>query len=285
MNGHRFGMWRIACLLGVVLLLGMSCAVCAEPLPKGKPIAILISETSGNILNPGAAVGTAEAIVKQELVAAGYPVVNEDQLAKIRRSKAAALALDGNVDAILSLGKQYGVRIFLSGKASMHTPVLNDFGFYTGTAAIAVQAYSATNGKYLFADTVTGKDMGATPDEASQKALMAAARLMAKNVMAGEGAAGAGPGAPQEPVSSTAQKLFVTIANARNFNVANQVLSACQQLPRCKDAKITGFGGGNATIEVLYMSSAKDLGDALSRKGIPATVVGISGNTVQLQAQ
>ena len=128
-------MWkRAGGLLGAILaLLVLGGGAGAESIPKGKAVAVVISETAG-ILSQ-AAVGTAETLVKRTLMENGYPVVNEAQLAKIRRSKAAALALDGNVDAILSLGKKYGVKVFISGKASMHEARQNEFGLYTGTAA------------------------------------------------------------------------------------------------------------------------------------------------------
>lgn len=275
-------MWkRAGGLLGAILaLLVLGGGAGAESIPKGKAVAVVISETAG-ILSQ-AAVGTAETLVKRTLMENGYPVVNEAQLAKIRRSKAAALALDGNVDAILSLGKKYGVKVFISGKASMHEARQNEFGLYTGTAAIAVQAYSATNGKYLFADTVMGKDLGYTPEEASQKALMAAARVMAENLVRGEGAAGNGV-TGGDPATSAAQTFMVVVTRVTGFHVANQILDACAHLPRTRSARITAFNGGTVTLEVLYQSTARDLADALSRRGLPMTITGVRGNTVEGQ--
>ncbi len=275
-------MWkRAGGLLGAILaLLVLGGGAGAESIPKGKAVAVVISETAG-ILSQ-AAVGTAETLVKRTLMENGYPVVNEAQLAKIRRSKAAALALDGNVDAILSLGKKYGVKVFISGKASMHEARQNEFGLYTGTAAIAVQAYSATNGKYLFADTVMGKDLGYTPEEASQKALMAAARVMAENLVRGEGAAGNGV-TGGDPATSASQTFMVVVTRVAGFHVANQILDACAHLPRTRSARITAFNGGTVTLEVLYQSTARDLADALSRRGLPMTITGVRGNTVEGQ--
>lgn len=275
---HNSAFVRVGILVLVALLAGKSAAD-AGALPKGKAVAVVIAETAGILSN--AAVGTAETLVKQTLMQNGYPVVNEAQLAKIRKSKAAALALDGNVDAILSLGKKYGVKIFVSGKATMHNARQNEFGLYTGTAAIAVQAYSATDGKYLFADTVTGKDVGYTSEEAGQKALIAAAQIMAQNLVGGEGAAGgaaAGGGA-----TSSVQTVTVVVTNVGGFNVANQILDACSHLPRTRSARITAFSGGTVAIEVLYQSTARDLADSLSRRGLPVSITGVSGNTVQGQ--
>ncbi|HOU32956.1 MAG TPA: hypothetical protein PLY89_06335 [Synergistaceae bacterium] len=262
----------------MMLLLGSGAL--AGAIPKGKAVAVVIAETAGILSN--AAVGTAETLVKQTLMQHGYPVVNEAQLAKIRKSKAAALALDGNVDAILSLGKKYGVKIFVSGKATMHESRQNEFGLFTGTAAIAVQAYSATDGKYLFADTVMGKDLGYTPEEAGQKALMAAARVMAENIVRGEGAAGDGTSGG-DPATTTAQTVMVVVSRVGGFNVANQILDACSHLPRTRSARITSFSGGTVAVEVLYQSTPRDLADSLSRRGLPINITGVRGNTVEGQ--
>ncbi len=266
-------------LWGAVLaLLVLGSGAGAQSLPKGQAVAVVIAETAGILSN--AAVGTAETLVKQTLMENGYPVVNEAQLAKIRRSKAAALALDGNVDAILSLGKKYGVKLFVSGKATMHESRKNEFGLFTGTAAIAVQAYSATNGKYLFADTVMGKDLGYTPEEAGQKALMAAARVMAENLVRGEGAAGNGVSGGA-PATAAPQAMTVVVTGVAGFHVANQILDACTHLPRTRSARITAFSGGTVTLEVLYQSTPQDLADSLSRRGLPITITGVRGQVVE----
>jgi hypothetical protein len=52
-------------------------------------------------------------------------------------------------------------------------PVENEFKLLTGTASAAVRAISS-GGVMLYGDTVSGKQVGYTPDEASQKALEAA---------------------------------------------------------------------------------------------------------------
>ncbi len=270
-------MWRKLLFPGILL-----CCVFlfgglaeAEKLPKGKNIAMVIYETVGGY-QATAATGSAEAIIKQALINNGYPVVNESELAKIRQSKAAMLALDGNVDAILSLGKTYGIRIFLSGKATMQRAQQNEFGLYTSTAVLAVQAYSATNGKYIFSHTTNAKEVGYTPDEASQKALNKAAASMAQDIIQGEGSAAAAQGA--------VNTLFVVVNGVSNFNVANTVLASCKALSKTKEAKITGFSGGTATIQVLYAGTVDQLQDALSRRGLPVNFTGKSSNAVYAQS-
>ncbi|MCF7936629.1 MAG: hypothetical protein K9L28_09850 [Synergistales bacterium] len=264
--------------VAAVLCLSSVPRVEAAPLPKGKSVAVVIYEQASNLLHRGSALGTAESLVKQTLIRNGYPVVNEQRLAAIRKSKAAALALEGNVNAIMQLGSRYGVRIFVSGRASVSQPRKNQLGFYTGTAAISVQAHSAANGKYLFSDTVTGKDTGYTAGEASQKALMAAARAMGRNLVQGEGT-NTGGGGTGQPVTA-AQNLSLEVQNIYSYTAANGILRACQSLVRTQKATMTGFSGGKVVIQVLYRSTARDLADALSRRGLQINITGVAGNRV-----
>ena len=145
------------CFLAGFFLFAATGMLHAAAIPSGKTIAVVIYETTRDLYNPGKGIGAAESIVKRELLAGGYPVVNEAQLEKIKRSKAAALALQGDAEAIMRLGKSYNVKILLRGQASMHEPRLNEFQLYTATANISVQAYSTANGKYIFSDTVMAK--------------------------------------------------------------------------------------------------------------------------------
>jgi PAS domain-containing protein len=115
-------------------------------------------------------------ILTRELVANGYKVVDPNTLAAIRRNKAAALALDGNVDAIMKLGKQYGFSTIITAQLEAGRPVVNEFDLYTGTSSIAIMVMSS-GGQMIYADTVMGKQVGYTRDEAAQKSIEAAAKL------------------------------------------------------------------------------------------------------------
>lgn len=139
-------------------------------LPKNGSIAILAKGPSEQH------VASTTSLVTQQLMARGYKVVDQNKLANIRRSKAAALALEGNVEAIKNLSKQYGFSTMLTIQIQAGNPAENEFKLYTGTASLAVMATSS-NGSRLYADTVSGKQVGYTPDEAAQKSVEAAAKL------------------------------------------------------------------------------------------------------------
>ncbi|MDR1649490.1 MAG: CsgG/HfaB family protein [Synergistaceae bacterium] len=142
----------------------------SAPLPKKGSIAVLVKGPSEQHT------ASALAIMVQHLTARGYKVVDQNKLAQIRKSKAAQYALEGNVDAIMKLSSQYGIGTTITVNVTAGQPVENEFQLQTGTASAAVKAVSS-GGALLYGDTVSGKQVGYTPDEASQKALEAAVML------------------------------------------------------------------------------------------------------------
>ncbi|PIE54317.1 MAG: hypothetical protein CSA35_06230 [Dethiosulfovibrio peptidovorans] len=152
---------------GLLLCLGYGLSEAA--LPKGS-IAVLVKSASRQEAAQVASIFT------QKLIAKGYKVVDPKKLQAIRKSKAAALALEGNVDAIMKLGRRYGFSTMITANVQAGQPVKNEFKLYTGTSSIAVMV-TASNGSQVYADTTAGKQVGYTPSEAQQKSLEAAAEL------------------------------------------------------------------------------------------------------------
>ena len=142
-------------------------ALRSAPLPKKGSIAVLVNGSSPQHAE------SALSIMIQQLTAKGYKIVEQNKLAQMRRSKAAKYALEGNVDAIMKLSSQYGVSTTVTVTVTAGEPVENEFKLQTGTASAAVRAISS-GGVMLYGDTVSGKQVGYTSDEASRKALEAA---------------------------------------------------------------------------------------------------------------
>lgn len=162
---------RASIILAVqVLLLLTVCASAFAALPQKGSIAILVKGPSEQH-----AASTAS-IVIQQLIAKGYKVVDENKLASLRRAKAASLALQGDVDAIMNLSRQYGFSTMLTINVQAGKPVENEFKLFTGTASLAVLA-TASNGSRIYADTTSSKQVGYSPDEAAQKSIESASRI------------------------------------------------------------------------------------------------------------
>lgn len=172
MNGFSFKKLKTALAVVCAAFTAIFCLSAAgeAAIPKSGSIAVLVK---GPSLQHAASTAS---IVTQELIAKGYKVVDPQKLNSIRKNKAAALALDGNVDAIMKLGKQYGFSTMITLQVKAGEPRVNEFDLYTGTASVAVMA-TGSNGSQLYADTVSGKQVGYTEDEAQQKSLETAAKL------------------------------------------------------------------------------------------------------------
>ena len=141
-----------------------------KPLPKKGSIAVLVKGMSEN-QNAFAA-----ALVSRQLLAKGYKVVDRDKLAAMRKSAAERLLREGNKEAIENLGQKYSAETTITINAQVGQSVLNKFNLYTGMSSAAVMV-TISGGGVVYADTVQGKQVGYTPDEAAQKAIEAAALL------------------------------------------------------------------------------------------------------------
>ena len=276
MNGSTKRALGVLALLGALLILAG--AASAAPLPPHQRIAVVIFEQASGFFRQGLGVGAAETLITQTLIGNGYPVVNAAQVEKIKKDTRAELLAQGNKKAIRELGKIYDVKIFLVGRTTLAEPMKNDFGTYTGTATVAVQAYSTSDAKYLFSDMASGKELGGTPDESSQKAIEAASRIIAANLLAGEGKAGGVSGGGAAP--ATAQEVQILITDVTSFQTVNAVLEAAQHLAGARGAAVTSYAGGVATLSVQYIGTPKDLMAGLSRQGLPVRFTGVSGNKI-----
>ena len=114
-----------------------------------------------------------EAVITRQLLTKGYKVVDPKKLEAIKKDRIARLALAGDVEAILKLSSGHGATMIVV-QVEAGQPVVNEFKLYTGTSSLAVTV-GAPNGSIIYADTAMGKQVGYTPDEASQKSIEAAA--------------------------------------------------------------------------------------------------------------
>ncbi|MCX7828237.1 MAG: hypothetical protein N2315_03405 [Thermanaerothrix sp.] len=250
-----FGIAALACLFGASLAFGAM-------LPQHKRIAVVIFEEASGLFRENLAVDTSSTVITKALIENGYPVVNAAQVERIKRDKRSELLMTGNAKAIRELGKVYDVRIFLVGKATLAEAVKNDFGTYTATATVTLQGYSTQDGKYLLSEMSSSKQLGGTPDEASQKAVEAAAQDLARKLISGQGQTIHGSKAP-----SAYHKVVVQLMNVSDFQAVNAVLESIQKHPATSEAAVTSYGGGRASISVSFGGALGDLASAV--KAVP----------------
>jgi hypothetical protein len=256
----------IIAILAVISSLG---GVYAEgPLPKGKTIAVIVRGASSQHAR------SAEAILINALIQGGYKAVDQKRLETIRQNKAAALALDGNVDAILKLGQTYGFNVLVSGNATTDAPVKNEFGLFTSTAVVSVTACNASDGRQLFADTASAKEIGYTGAEAGQKAIEAAARSAARAMIEG-GSSGTVSGV-------STQSFEIEVSGVRSFAEAHSLLEALSKAG-CTSSSLTRFSGGRALVKASWGGNADSLAMALMRVRSDIALDRIEGNRLYLK--
>lgn len=217
---------------------------CAGPLPKGKTIAVLVRSGSAQYAR------SAEAIIISSLLQGGYNAVDQRQLESIRKNKAAALALDGDVDAILKLSQTYGFNVLVSGRATVHDPVKNEFGLFTATASVSVTACQGSSGKQLFADSASAKEVGYTGAEAGQKALESAARAAASAMIEGRSSAGG--------TAAALKDLEVEVSGVRSFVEAHAIVEVLDKAG-CGSSSLISFSGGTALVKASWSGAPDSL--------------------------
>lgn len=260
--------WILLVLLVISCLLLPDAEALGAALPQGKTIAVLVRGT------PSHAAATRSLLVRA-LLDGGYRAVDEQQLEKIRRSKAAALALEGNVDAILQLGRSFGFSVLLSGAVTVPKPVRNEFGLFTATASVSVTACHAANGRQILALTESAKEIGYTQEEAAQKAAEKAASS-AGDVILGKRAAGK----PENPAS----KYTVIVSPVRSFAEAHGIVESCRDAGALS-ASLLRFAAGKAEVEAEFGGTAAQLVAALLRVRKEFFEESAEGNVIRLGKQ
>lgn len=210
----------------------------------------------------------AEAKVMESLINAGYKVVEQNQLEKIKKSRAAILALQGNAEAIMRLGRSYNVAYFVRGKTRLEEPRLNEFNLYTATASLSIQAYRTKDARFLLSQAFSSKAVGYTGEEAQRKALMDVASKAASFLI--------GAQHPGE-FSGMAR---VILRGVSDYGLVNSIYEKIRGFPGTRNVKITSYGGGQAIIEFLYSGDVNDVAKSLKVAGLPIQVVSVQGSTI-----
>lgn len=227
------------------------------------------SQTSWGAPMKGAQLATE--IIRKALLDNGYKVVNASQLAAIRKAKAARLALDGDVEAIKKLSRQYGIGQYITGSVSVHKPVRNEFGLYTGGAVITLNAYTS-GGRYILAETAETKEVGYSEDEASSKSIQSAAQQIA-SALTGENYSQGGANGG----------CYVVVSGLRSFRGVQNVVNACRSVYGVTDAQAGDYYNGSSTIAVFGSFNMNELKNALLQKVQYSQITGADARSIYLQ--
>ena len=148
----------------------------------------------------------------------------------------------------------------------------NEFGLFTATADLALTACLGSNGRQIYADTTTAKEVGYTAAEAGQKALDAAARLAARRMI---------EGAPAGSAGAEAKSLLVEVSGLRSFVEAHGVVESCTRAGSTS-ARLNRFSAGVAVVSALYPGSAESLARALLQQRGDLQLEGVEADRIRL---
>lgn len=128
----------------------------------------------------------AETIIKRELRKSGYTVVDAVLNGKLKNEAVVALA-NGDPKLILGAVKKYQIDYIVNVSLSDKQAVVNDFGLYTSSVAVMMQALSNKTAEYIFDDLFSAKAVGGTAEEAIRLAVQKASARVCDSLIAAGG--------------------------------------------------------------------------------------------------
>ncbi len=257
----------------------------ASPLSKKKATAIVLydqesmnikslstwSYFSGvsytHVKGPANGAALASEIIRGELARGGYKVLGNTVSLQILRARAKSKNLP-NPAEITKLSKKYKIGQYIDGTVTALDSTKNDFGMYTGTAAVAVNAYD-NSGRTLYSDSVIAKGVGITESEAEMKAVREAALQIAEKLV--------DKSADNE---SGFNGMYVSVSGAGNFRTVQSVERACGTVYGVTAVKNMQYKNGTALLAVYGKFDVQELQDAITSKVEYSTIRQVRDGTV-----
>ena len=115
-----------------------------------------------------------ETEVIKTLIAAGFHVVNQEQIVKIRYSDQVKAVLNGEKDIAILLGKKFGADILIIGEAITQSTGNSFQGLFSSRARVEAKIIDLDNGKIIFTDGLYASAMDRSEIISGKKALQKA---------------------------------------------------------------------------------------------------------------
>lgn len=93
-----------------------------------------------------------ETAVIKSFIAAGFHIVDQEQIARIRYSDQVKAAINGEKDLAILLGQQFGADIMITGEALSQSTGSSFQGLFSSRARIEAKAIDLKSGRLLFTD-------------------------------------------------------------------------------------------------------------------------------------
>lgn len=214
----------------------------------------------------------AETEIIRRLVDAGFRLVDQAQVAKVRNSEVLRQVLAGDEEARRRLATEYDAEILVTGEAFSEF-VGNFRGLISCRARVEVRVIRADTGEILTAYSVHESGVDISEAAAGKKALTKAGSSIADYLIQAIPARLAG--------SRRGIQVFV-----RNLTFSELLLleRKLKETPLVENVFIRDFTSGNARLDVETILLPVQLGEEMTRwLELPLEVTGISGAKVELE--
>ena len=214
----------------------------------------------------------AETEIIRFLLEAGFHVVDQARVARIRESEVLRRVIAGDVDACQHLAADYGADILVAGEA--FSELAGDFqGLISCRGRVEVRVIKADTGEIVAVDGVYETGIDITESAASKKALAKAGSTMARRLMEMIPAG----------LTDTNRNIQVIVGNL-SFSDVLLLQQKLRETPMVDSIYLRDYFGGGARLDVKTTLSSIQLGKEMTWwEELPLEVTGLSGGKIELR--
>lgn len=213
----------------------------------------------------------AETEIIRQLLEAGFRLVDQSQVTRVRESEVYRQALAGDRDAYQRLQAEYDADLLVIGEAFSEL-VGTYHGFFSCRARVEVRVVRTDTGEIIAAHGVHESGVDITESAASKKSLAEAGGVMARYLME----------VLPESLAESSRSLQLTVSRV-TFLEVQELLDTLQGMHLVEDVFLRDYVGDGARIDVNTSLLALQLAQViLDSVQLPLTVTGVSGSKVDL---
>ena len=223
-----------------------------------------------------------ETEVIRKFIEAGYYVVDQKQISKIRKSKAVDKAAEGDIKSAKDLGRRFGAEILIAGEAlsELATETMTsgegygelEFTFKSARAQVSARAIRIDTGEIITAQSVSASVADLSQVVAGKKALTQAGEKLATLLI---------DEITLIPASVT--KHIQVVISEFSYEEVKSFEEKLKGLRGVKKTYLSEYTAGAGYLDVEYVGKSSGLAKELKAFGLKVT--SISGNRIDVKAK
>lgn len=214
----------------------------------------------------------AETEIIRQLLEAGFRLVDQGQLSRVRDSETLRRALAGDTNAYQRLSAEYDADILVIGEAFSEL-VGTYHGFFSCRARVEVRVVRADTGEILAAHGIHESGVDITESAASKKSLAEAGASMAKYLLE----------VLPKRLSHAHRSLQITLSGV-SFIEAQRFIDEVKGMHLVDDIFLRDFVGGRARIDIktslLPLQLAQEIIEWID---MPLEILALSGSKIEIK--